>query len=882
MNTDNKDVAIIGMSCRFPGADNYEQYWNNLIQGKSYIKEIPNNRWLWEDYYGSPENQDSKTNIKWGGFIDNADKFDPLFFKISPTEAKYIDPQHRLILEEVWHTIEDAGYNPRSLSGKKVGVYVGVSKNDYAELMRERNVPIASYISTGTVHSIIANRVSYILDLVGKSEVVDTACSSFMVALNNAIRDIQLGFCASALVGGVNLIFSPTMYISHSKSGMLSNDGKCRTFDAGANGYVRAEGVGVVFVKPFAQAKIDGDNILGVVKGISIGHGGKSNFLTAPKASSQAAVISEAIADSGIKPDTVSYIEAHGTGTPLGDPIEINALKQVYNNSSSSNNKYCGLSAVKTNIGHLESAAGAAGLIKILLTFKYKKIPRLLNFEKLNPYIDIENSPFFIIEKNLDWNKTKNNSLYIPRRAGLSSFGMGGVNAHAILEECPIQYDNNNYKSNNSTLYILPISAMSFAQAVEYTENISRYLESCLTNNLIENTTLGNISLTLQLGREHMKYRVAFLVSSIPQFFKYVKDFSNSILNENIFFGECLSDSKNNELDDEDYNYTNLRQITEKWISGYTIDWHKFNLSNKFKKIPLPGYPFKKMRCWFDSDNKEAESSANINSKSLVQDNKLTIRFNLNNYFIRDHKVQGECVVPGVMYISTFVTSFENTNNTSVNKVKEIFWLKPLKVNNDIDLDVMFDRSDKDKVNAAFLNGSDLHCNAELTIGKKEKYDRLLDYQKIDSRCKNTCDVNSLYNIFKSNGLKYGKTFRAISKCVYNENEILCDLSRIVSTYNNMSLEPSMMDGVFQTVTALYLLNQPNRKNEVQYLPYYLECINTYADIPDQCFVYAKRKKSSVDHNKEAYRMFLCTLDGHVLLEFNNFVKRAYKTIKGD
>ncbi|TAK71814.1 MAG: polyketide synthase, partial [Gammaproteobacteria bacterium] len=487
MNKNNDKIAIIGMSCRFPGANNYMEYWDNLVQNINSVTEIPADRWDWREYVGTP---------KWGGFIQDIDKFDPLFFKISPTEANYIDPQHRIFLEATWHAIEDAGYDPRSLAGKKIGVYVGVSKNDYAELMRENKVPIISFLSTGTVHSIIANRVSYLLDFHGKSEVVDTACSSFMVALNNAVRDIQLGLCESAVVGGVNAILTPTMYISHSKSGMLSDDGVCRSFDEKANGYVRGEGVGVIFLKPLKQAQQDGDPIWGIVRGISISHGGKSNFLTAPKASSQAAVISAALQDANVSPSSVSYIEAHGTGTPLGDPIEIEALKEAYPIKNR-----CGIGSVKTNIGHLESAAGVAGLIKILLSFRYKTIPQSLHFTKLNPYIKLEDSPFYIVEENTEWQHT-------PLRAGLSAFGMGGVNAHAILEESPIA----------------------------------------------------------------------------P---------------------------------------------------------HPIN---------LPGYAFQKMRCWFPQNS-----------------------FKISDYFIRDHVVKDEHVVPGVKYLDVFLTEVEMRTSSKVKEIKDVF-----------------------------------------------------------------------------------------------------------------------------------------------------------------------------------------------------------------
>ena len=335
-----RDIAVIGMSCRFPGARNYQTFWENLNEKRFSVSEIPQDRWDWRSLAGGQS--DPETALKWGGFIKDVDAFDPLFFNISPKEADYMDPQHRLFLQAAWHAIEDAGYAPSHLAGSNIGVYAGVSKNDYAELMREGHEAIISFLSTGTVHSILANRVSYLLDLHGKSEVVDTACSSFMVALNNAVRDIRSGQCEAAIVGGVNAILTPTMYLSHSKSGMLSKSGKCRTFDAKADGYVRAEGVGVVFVKSLAQALRDDDQILGIIKGCAVQHGGRANSLTSPNVSSQAAVIKAALADAAVDPGSVSFIETHGTGTPLGDPIEINALKLAYGSDNGEATPHCG------------------------------------------------------------------------------------------------------------------------------------------------------------------------------------------------------------------------------------------------------------------------------------------------------------------------------------------------------------------------------------------------------------------------------------------------------------------------------------------------------------------------------------------------------------
>lgn len=422
----NNDIAVIGMSCRFPGAGNYRDFWNNLVNGTFSVTEIPGTRWNWRDYYGDPAQDTNKTNSKWGGFIEDMDKFDPLFFNISPKEAKYIDPQHRIFLEAAWHAVEDAGYSTESLSGKKVGVYVGVSKNDYAEMLQSTHQEISSFISTGTVHSILANRVSFLLDIRGKSEVVDTACSSSLVALHNAIRDMRAGNCEAALVGGVNALITPTMYLSHGKSGMLSSEGKCKTFDESSDGYVRGEGVGCIFIKPLAKAIADNDPIIGIIKGTAVNHNGRSNSLTSPSVRAQAEVINAALEDAGLDAGQVSYIEAHGTATPLGDPIEISALKKVFNKYDKDKNVQCNLGALKTNIGHLESAAGIAGLIKVLLCMRHGQLPGLLHHKKLNPYIDLTHSPFRISGQLSAWKPAAKGIQSGPLTAGVSSFGKIG------------------------------------------------------------------------------------------------------------------------------------------------------------------------------------------------------------------------------------------------------------------------------------------------------------------------------------------------------------------------------------------------------------------------------------------------------------------------
>jgi acyl transferase domain-containing protein/acyl carrier protein len=433
-------IAIVGMACRFPNALDYRQYWDNLIQGVDCISEVPAQRWDWRDYWGDPHTEKNKTHSRWGGFIQDVDKFDAAFFGISPREAQHMDPQQRLMLELSWSCLEDAGYAPLDLSGRAIGVFIGTFNYDYKELQAKYALRVEGHSSTGTSNAIIPNRLSYFFDFHGPSIPIDTACSSSLVAIHQAVTAIQMGECEAALVGGVNILATPTASISFSKLRMLSPTGRCRSFDASCDGFVRGEGAGLVFLKPLTMALEDHDCIYGVIKGVAINHGGRARTLTAPTASAQARVISEAFARADVAPATVSYIEAHGTGTPKGDPIEVEGLKQAFGNDLKPQTPFCGLGSVKTNIGHLEAAAGIAGLIKVLLAMQHGILPNTQHFNQLNPRIDLEQSPFYIVDKNRQWTPLKDaNGQTLPLRAGISSFGYGGANAHILVEQAPVR-----------------------------------------------------------------------------------------------------------------------------------------------------------------------------------------------------------------------------------------------------------------------------------------------------------------------------------------------------------------------------------------------------------------------------------------------------------
>lgn len=436
----NHDIAIIGMACRVPGADTPSQFWDNLVAGKCSISEVPADRFDWHAYFAESADGANKSISKWGGFLDDVARFDAAFFGISPREAECIDPQQRIMLELAWQCIEASGYIPGQLYGSNIGVYIGACNFDYKTLQEQAGRVVEGHFSTGNANSIIPNRLSYFFNFTGPSLAIDTACSSSLVAIHQAVQALRNGECDSALVGGISILATPDRFISFSKVGMLSPSGRCHSFDNAANGYVRGEGAGLIFLKPLAKARHDGDNILGVIKGSAVNHGGRVRSLTAPSAIAQSKVISAALDDASTPASSIAYVETHGTGTPLGDPIEVLGLTRAFgrtrlDDTQFASKKSCALGAVKTNIGHLEAAAGIISIIKVLLAFKNDCLPRNALFEKLNERISFDATRFFVLEENCKWpTLVDHHGAAYPRRAGVSSFGFGGVNGHVVLE----------------------------------------------------------------------------------------------------------------------------------------------------------------------------------------------------------------------------------------------------------------------------------------------------------------------------------------------------------------------------------------------------------------------------------------------------------------
>jgi myxalamid-type polyketide synthase MxaD len=512
-------IAIIGIGCRFPGANGPEAFWRLLRDGVDAISEVPAERFNLHDFYDPNPATPGKMNTRWGGFLEQVDQFDPHFFGISPREAARMDPQQRLLLEVAWEALEDAGQAPERLSGAQTGVFIGISTNEYSRIQFNDLSRIDAYAGTGNALSIAANRISYLFDFRGPSIALDTACSSSLVAVHLACCSLRNGESTLALAGGVNLILSPAITINFTKAGVMAPDGRCKAFDAQANGYVRSEGAGLVVLKPLSRALADGDPIYAVIRGSAVNQDGRSNGLMAPNPLAQEAVLREAYRRAGVSPGHIHYVEAHGTGTFLGDPIEVKALGTVLAIDRPLGQP-CALGSVKTNIGHLEAAAGVAGLIKVALALKQQEIPPNLHFQEPNPHIPFHEIPLRVQTTLGPWPTESG-----PALAGVSSFGFGGTNAHVVLEEAPranaecrmqnVEYGKDNLQDEihkNKSTYLLPLSARS----PEALQSLARAYHNFLA--APESTlSLHDICYTASVRRSHHDYRLAVTGNSPEQ-----------------------------------------------------------------------------------------------------------------------------------------------------------------------------------------------------------------------------------------------------------------------------------------------------------------------------------------------------------------------------
>jgi acyl transferase domain-containing protein/acyl carrier protein len=489
-------IAIVGMACRFPGAADLASFWHLLRHGVDAITEVPSDRWDVEALYAPAPGTPGKMCSKWGGFVAGIDQFDAAFFGISAREAARIDPQQRMFLEVAWEALEDAGQSPAALAGSRTGVFAGVCTNDYATLYsRDLRLIDADY-GTGNAPSIVANRLSYVLDLKGPSEAIDSACSSSLVALQHACQSLRNLECEMAIVGGVNAVLAPESNVYFSQVRALAKDGRCKAFDSRADGFVRSEGAGVVVLKRLSRALADGDRVYALVAGSAVNHDGRSNGILAPNGIAQQDVIRRALTAAGANVAEIDYVEAHGVGTPVADAVELRALGAVLADQPRESKLRVG--SAKTNVGHLEAASGMVSLIKVALSMHHEEIPQQLHLQDPHPDIGLASLPIEIPTVPVAWRRGSR-----PRYAGVSTFGFGGTNAHVIVREAPLHARVT--AVSDRPCHILPLSAKDETALRQLASRMAKRLAAAASRS----ETLGDIAFTASVGRSHLGHRLA-------------------------------------------------------------------------------------------------------------------------------------------------------------------------------------------------------------------------------------------------------------------------------------------------------------------------------------------------------------------------------------
>ncbi|MEB3020581.1 type I polyketide synthase [[Mycobacterium] crassicus] len=529
----DEPIAIVGIGCRFPGADGPEEFWRLLSGGVDATSEVPADRWDVDAFYNPDPAVPGTAVTRRGGFLDRVDEFDYQFFGISPRESAQMDPQQRLLLEVAWEAMEDAGQAPGALAGTRTGVFVGISTNDYGFLRLGQPQLVDAYTGTGNALSIAANRLSYTFDFHGPSLSVDTACSSSLVAVDLACRSLRDGECSMALAAGVNVILSPALAINFSKARVMAPDGRCKTFDADADGYVRGEGAGVVVLKPLSRALEDNDPIYAVIRGSATNSDGRTNGLIAPSGRAQEGVLHEAYRRAGLPAGSVQYVEAHGTGTSIGDAIEANALGTVLAEGRPQGSR-CLVGSVKTNIGHLEAAAGVAGLIKVALSLQHRAIPASLNFTEPNPHIGFDRLPLEVVEKLTPWPAGSR------AVAGVSSFGFGGTNAHVVLTEAPqVRSGYSDPYSDDAATPRAELLALSARSPEALTALVGEYEMALFSGGLEGGRFLTDLCYTAGARRGHHDYRLSVVGDSPAALFESLSAYRQGESRPGLSVGHC-------------------------------------------------------------------------------------------------------------------------------------------------------------------------------------------------------------------------------------------------------------------------------------------------------------------------------------------------------
>ncbi|MGK5507745.1 SDR family NAD(P)-dependent oxidoreductase [Brevibacillus formosus] len=902
-----QDVAIIGLAGRYPQAEDVWEFWTRLKEGKNCITEVPKDRWNWQEFFSEEKGKRGYMYTKWGGFIDDMDKFDPLFFQISPNEAEQMDPQERLFLETAYASMEDAGYTPATLGeSRKIGVFVGVMNGNYP---------------AGTSYWSIANRLSYLFNFQGPSLAVDTACSSSLTAIHLALESLYSGTSECAIAGGVNLIVDPFHYIRLSGATMLSVGDRCKSFGDQADGFVDGEGVGAIVLKPLQKAIADGDHIYGVIKGSMLNAGGKTNGYTVPNPIAQSQVIQEALQRAGVDARAVSYIEAHGTGTALGDPIEIAGLTRAFGQYTK-DKQFCAIGSAKSNIGHTESAAGIAGLTKILLQMKYGQIAPSLHAEVMNPNIDFSDTPFAVQQKLAEWKRPiieiNGVTKEYPRIAGLSSFGAGGANVHIVIEE----YFEKDRQPESSMLPQQPkIIVLSAKNEERLFAQVNRLLKA-IKEEAFTDAHLADIAFTLQVGREALEERLAVIVKSVGELAEKLTHFAEGAENiAELYRGRVKRNHDTVALfADEDMKQTvetwiakgKYAKLMNLWVKGVSFDWNKLYRNEKPRRVSLPTYPFAKERYWIDVQKPIATGMPDTPSArgdilhpllhkntSDLYELRYSSSFTGQEPFLADHFGNGQRFFPLTAYLEMARAAVKQAagdreGTLSGIRMTHVVTNQPLLVGDDlVQVHLGIYPEDTGELSYEIYSESNedgtrsvIHSQGMVEFTSLVEAP-ILDLPALQAESGEMLTARQCYELLKENGMADYSNFQGIDQVFRTRGQVLVKLSLpsiAMETAEQFVLHPNLLEPLLQS--SRYLITEATSSDSISSIhldgTFTLEELEIFENHPAVMYalirfsedVQAENKKIDIDLCDEAGKI------GVSMRGFSSWIEKQGATVR--
>ncbi|MFB7615008.1 SDR family NAD(P)-dependent oxidoreductase [Kitasatospora sp. NPDC056181] len=816
-------IAIVGMSGRFGGSPGVEQLWEHLAQGHDLIEKI--SRWDMSGY--RPE---GAPRCEHGSFIDDIDRFDPTFFNISGVEATYMDPQQRVFLEESWKALEDAGYAGAGTQGRKVGVYVGCQESGYAQLFGGEAPPQSMW---GNALSAMPARISYYLDLQGPAISVDTACSSSLVAIHLACQGLWGGETEMAIAGGVAIQTTPKFWVIAGQAGMLSASGRCHTFDDRADGFVPGEGAGVVVLKRLSDALADGDHIHGVISGSGINQDGASNGITAPSAKSQERLERSVYDAFGINPEHIQLMEAHGTGTKLGDPIEYQALKRAFRHYTQQRD-YCALGSIKSNLGHTITAAGVAGVIKVLLSLRHRRIPPSINFERGNAHIDFTDSPFYVNTEDRPWEAGGDGT----RRGAVSSFGVSGTNAHLVIEEAPYRA----HRTGGPSAHLVTLSAGTAEQLEEQAERLLAHCEQQ------PGLDPGDIGFTLLVGRRHLPHRLALVVRDQAELVQNLRLWTAKGQSPRVCAGEVPAQGSQERAALRNFGNECIRQaaagtdpdslaellatVADLYVQGYGLDYAALFADGQYTRVPLPTYPFARERYWVPQAPPQtaalpAAAGPHAAAHPLLHTDVSDFRsrryrseFTGEEFFLRDHVVKGHKVLPGVACLEMARAAAALTLGGPARDgrglaLRNVVWARPVTAGAEpVTLTTSLvprghDEADYEIAGTAGDTPGAAVVHSQGQVVLKDLAPAVLDLPGLRASCGRTeIGADRLYPAYEAIGFGYGDGHRGIERLHIGRDQVLVQLklpASVRATRDDYVLHPSLLDSTLQASLGMGL-----------------------------------------------------------------------------